>query len=192
MLKYSYKKVDEEIARWTAEVFVKSNPKLGWWIAFTNPTAGPWKKLESKKAEGCFEEAYRFGREEKRPDLVLVNDILKKVIIIEAKDLLKKIISDNQMPKSLEVVKDMTDILSVGQKSSWNSRISYDFISSFLWYSEKNDQISEEDKEVKDAFENHYIEGVPRDIMNIIIIEENKRLVPKFIYNSVVSDIPTF
>ena len=40
------------------------------------------KKLESKKADGCFEEAYRFGREEKRPDLVLVNDILKKVIII--------------------------------------------------------------------------------------------------------------
>ncbi len=44
MLKYSYS-INEEITRWVTEVYLKSNPNLDWYIAFTNPTAGPWKKI---------------------------------------------------------------------------------------------------------------------------------------------------
>jgi hypothetical protein len=43
-MNYSYN-LTEEICRWSFEVHIK---KLeSWWIAFTNPTAGPWKKIES-------------------------------------------------------------------------------------------------------------------------------------------------
>ena len=38
-------RVNEEIARWAFEIIFKKNDQ--WTIAFTNPTAGPWKTIKS-------------------------------------------------------------------------------------------------------------------------------------------------
>ena len=192
MLKYKCKKIDEEIARWTAEVFFKCKDELGWWIAFTNPTAGPWKKLLSKKSDGKHEEAYRFDREEKRPDVVLVNDKLKKVIIVEAKDSCPKLVKGDQMPKSLEVVKDMTEILQKKQGNSWDNRTDYEFVSSFLWYTDSLEKVKEDNQIVVNSFNKHISNGVSPVLLNIVIIPEGDDLVPKFIFKGTVYEEPVF
>ena len=38
-------RLNEEIARWAFEIIFKTN--TSWHIAFTNPTAGPWKTIKS-------------------------------------------------------------------------------------------------------------------------------------------------
>ncbi len=85
MINYTFNS-NEEIARWSTEVYLKNHVDLGWWVAFTNPTAGPWKKILALSEEGTFVEIHRFIREGERPDLILVNDKLKVVVIVEAKD----------------------------------------------------------------------------------------------------------
>jgi len=81
MNEYEYS-INEEITRWVLEVYI-NNHTDNWKIAFTNPTAGPWKKII---APSTSKEIYRFIREEARPDLIIVNDILSTILIIEAKD----------------------------------------------------------------------------------------------------------
>lgn len=128
-------RLTEEISRWAFEIICKENPD--WYVAFTNPTAGPWKTIKGLDKSGKEGEVYRFELEETRPDIVLVNDKLQIVIIIEAKDSIEKLTSGDQSEKSVEVVDTLTTILK-GCKSNqyWGARASYPVITGLLWGAE--------------------------------------------------------
>ncbi len=128
-------RLTEEISRWAFEVVCKNNPD--WYIAFTNPTAGPWKTIKCTDVYGEEGEVYRFELEETRPDILLVNDKLKTVMIIEAKDSLKKLTASNQASKSVEVVKTLSEILRSKRKNPyWSHRADYTVILGLLWGAE--------------------------------------------------------
>tara|TARA_B100000886_G_scaffold291452_1_gene217004 strand:- start:23 stop:619 length:597 start_codon:yes stop_codon:yes gene_type:complete len=128
---YTYK-LTEEISRWAFEIHIKNINS--WWIAYTNPTAGPWKRVESYDEKNEKGEVCRFGRDEKRPDIVIVNDELKIIIIFEAKDSLDKLKSKNQIEKSCKVVEDMAKTLnSIVDNPYWGERHSYKKYNGLLW-----------------------------------------------------------
>ena len=71
----SINRLNEEIARWAFEILFKTNTE--WKIAFTNPTAGPWKTIKANSLTDNTEgEVYRFILEEDRPDIIMYNDRL--------------------------------------------------------------------------------------------------------------------
>ena len=130
-------RLTEEISRWAFEVVCKNNPE--WYIAFTNPTAGPWKTIKCTNAYGEEGEVYRFELEETRPDILLVNDKQKVVMIIEAKDSLSKLISGDQASKSVEVVGTLSDVLKKKKSNSfWAYRSNYTIILGLLWGAERS------------------------------------------------------
>lgn len=161
-------KLTEEISRWAFEVVCKNS--LDWYIAFTNPTAGPWKTIKCTNAYGEEGEVYRFELEETRPDILLVNDKLKVIMIIEAKDSLAKLISGNQAPKSVKVVDTLSKILSKKNNNSfWSSRSKYTVIVGLLWGAElpstqhiRQDVFNRYFDEMKSykSFENSVIVGI--------------------------------
>ena len=122
-IKYSFK-LTEEISRWAFEICI--NRHNSWFIAFTNPTAGPWKRIMGRNSNGEVGEVHRFEREEMRPDLVLVCDELQVVLIIEAKDSLTKLLTDKQMDKSADVVRGLAQTLrNKKSKPFWGERAFY-------------------------------------------------------------------
>lgn len=124
--------LNEEIARWAFEILFKENNK--WQIAFTNPTAGPWKTIKALDAEGKEGEVYRFPLEETRPDIILYNDELEAVLVVEAKDSLNKLVLGDQAEKSVEVVERLSDILSqLGTNKFWGKRAQYPTYLGLLW-----------------------------------------------------------
>jgi len=128
-------KVDEEVARWTLEVHLQVDRSAAahWWVAFSNPTAGPWKRLMAKTGEGEVE-VYRYRREEERPDLIIVSDILKAVLIVEAKDNHDKLLKERQMVKSIRVMREMeAQLVNLGDNPAWDVRAQYSYIPGFLW-----------------------------------------------------------
>lgn len=128
---YTYK-LTEEISRWAFEIHIKNNNS--WWIAFTNPTAGPWKRVESYDEKNEKGEVCRFGRDEKRPDIIIVNDELKIIIIFEAKDTIDKLKSNNQIEKSCKVIEDMAKTLtSIVDNPYWGERHLYKIYNGLLW-----------------------------------------------------------
>ena len=139
-------KLTEEFSRWAFEVQILK--LTDWYIAFRNPTAGPWKRIESKDSKGRMGEVYRFAREEKRPDIIIVNDNLKTIIIFEAKDTLPKLLSKSQLYKSAKVVVDMANILFKINNIYWGHRNKYKIINGLLWGAQE--QSSKE--EIKEAF----------------------------------------
>lgn len=152
MIKYTFN-INEEIARWVTEVYVRNQQKLGWWVAFTNPIAGPWKKITALNGEGVPVEVYRFEREGERPDLILVNDEYKIVIVVEAKDTYQKIVALDQMKKSARVIEEISSILKTCPNEHWAKRMSYTILPSFLWFSEDEKNLLSEDVIVKQSFE---------------------------------------
>jgi hypothetical protein len=146
---YTYK-LTEEISRWAFEIHIKN--KKNWWIAFTNPTAGPWKRIESFNTHKRKGEVYRFDRDEKRPDIVIVNDNIKSIIIFEAKDSLEKLKNQTQVAKSCQVIDDMAKILaSIEDNPFWESRYSYNIFNGLLWGS----TIPSDVNEVEGAFQTY-------------------------------------
>ena len=129
----SINRLNEEIARWAFEILFKSN--TAWKIAFTNPTAGPWKTIKAGSiATGEEGEVYRFILEEDRPDIIMYNDSLECIIIIEAKDSLEKLLVHDQAEKSAAVVVKLANIL--GSKASnpyWRGRENYKVVLGLLW-----------------------------------------------------------
>lgn len=131
----SLMRVDEEVARWRFEVLLKETP---WNIAFTNPTAGPWKLLVGTRADGSLGEVHRFEREETRPDLVVYSDSLGIIVILEAKDSLAKLLVPIQVTKSAAVVQSLARILkSKGGNEFWGNRSEYLIVAGLLWSSER-------------------------------------------------------
>lgn len=166
-------RLTEEIARWAFEIRCRENPD--WYIAFTNPTAGPWKTIKGIDQSGKEGQVYRFELEETRPDIVLVNDKIRIVIIIEAKDSIDKLTSGNQAEKSVEVVDSLTTILK-GCKSNphWGSRSSYPVITGLLWGAGTPTEMLER----TNAFDEYYkqMEAYPQLNKELIVgIETRKK-----------------
>ena len=126
----------EEIARWRFEVLVHECPS--WFIAFTNPTAGPWKRVMGRDSDGKEGEVYRFPRDSDRPDLILVCDELRKLAIIEAKDSIAKLMASEQIAKSAQVVNDLARTLSgLKHNAFWGARSDYAVCPGLLWGGER-------------------------------------------------------
>ena len=88
--------INEEIVRQTLEVKfqVNSSTKDEWFISFSNPTAGPWKKIMFVTK---YKKVIRVGgyeKEEKRPDLIVFSRTHKLLFIIEAKDYLPELLKN--------------------------------------------------------------------------------------------------
>lgn len=146
-------KLTEELARWTFEVACKENKD--WFIAFTNPTAGPWKTIKGLDSDGNEGEVYRFELEETRPDIVIVNDKLRLVLIIEAKDSLSKLVKREQVEKSVEVVDQLTRLLrSKRNNRFWGDRAGYRMITGLLW----GNKSSSDEMLIRDAYDMYYRE----------------------------------
>jgi len=184
-MKYSYS-ISEEIVRWSFEVFIKNNfEELRWWIAFTNPTAGPWKTIIAIDDKGFSHEVYRFTRDEDRPDLVLVNDVKKTILVIEAKDYCDKLCDRRQMEKSLKVIVKMQETLQGITNTMWESRKNYSFVPSFLWYTSNSQSCAEENTMVTNLFDQVKI-TLPvvknQSVVNIIIYKNGEIMSPHFFY----------
>jgi hypothetical protein len=189
MLKYQYR-INEEITRWTTEVYIKSNPNKNWYIAFTNPTAGPWKKITVKNEKSKSIEVYRFDREEKRPDLVLINDKKGVILIVEAKYDLGDLLNSEQMVKSVKVVVDMAEVLKNISVKEWETRKKYKILTSFLWYSSNPVNALAESKLVNKKYHENITKGLSRETVNIIIYKKNEVLTNLFITeNKIHNDI---
>ena len=139
------KRLNEEIARWAFETVFKKNS--AWRIAFTNPTAGPWKTIKADSLlNGNEGEVYRFILEEDRPDIIMYNDALKAVIIFEAKDSLEKLLVEKQATKSADVVIKLAQLLQGKYDNEyWRGRQSYKIILGLLWGS-TDDAVGESEK----------------------------------------------
>ena len=165
-------KLTEEFSRWAFEVQILKLPN--WHIAFRNPTAGPWKRIESMNSEGRMGEVYRFDIQEKRPDIIIVNDDLKTIVIFEAKDTLPKLLRKSQVYKSAKVVVDMANLLSKINSTYWGHRNKYRIINGLLWGSEEQshkDKINEAFMMYSDAF--HRIDPA-FEVKNQIGVESQK------------------
>ena len=170
---YSFK-LTEEIARWAFEIICKENQD--WYIAFTNPTAGPWKTIKGINNSGIEGEVYRFESKEPRPDIILVNDQLKLIIIIEAKDSIKKLTNGDQVAKSIEVVHTLHGILKGNNAKNnpfWGKRADYDLITGLLWGTENQTTLEER----SNTFDEYHrkITTFPQLLDNIIIGIETRR-----------------
>jgi len=149
-------RVTEELARWRFELEIKASEN--WWIAFTNPTAGPWKRLMGRKNDGTMGEVHRFQRDEDRPDLVLVCDAAREIAIIEAKDTLEKLIVKSQVIKSVGVITNLARLLSEKSDNSyWRERAHYGIVAGLLWAS-----VDDTSAKSFDAMVKHYRDELPR------------------------------
>lgn len=186
MINYTFN-ISEEIARWVTEVYVRNHQSLGWWVAFTNPIAGPWKKITALNGEGVPVEVYRFEREGERPDLILVNDKYKLIVIVEAKDYYQKLIIADQMKKSVRVIEGISLILKNCGNEHWEIRKDYKIIPSFLWFCEDPIKILTEDKIVRNNFIK-YSNSDPRDLLNIVISRDGKDILNNnFVYGEKIN-----
>lgn len=187
MINYTFD-INEEIARWVTEVYVRQSQDMGWWIAFTNPIAGPWKKITALNGEGVPVEIYRFEREGERPDLIIVNDRLKTILIVEAKDFVSKLIATDQMTKSVRVINGITSILQNCPNENWLERKDYTILPSFLWYTEDEQDIRSEDGLVRDSFA-ALSESDSTKVVNIVVTKGgNGDLKNNFVTEKQISD----
>ena len=90
--------ISEEIVRQSLEVKFRTNSKNmdEWFICFTNPTAGPWKKILFFTKDKNVVKVGGFGKEEKRPDLIIFSRKYKILLIIEAKDFLPELLKSHR------------------------------------------------------------------------------------------------
>ena len=147
MSAYSFR-LTEEIARYAFEAAIENSSEcFAWKIAYTNPSAGPWKIVKGLNSEGKWGEVHRFLREEERPDLVLFNDTLNLIIIIEAKDSLAKLLEAEQVRKSAAVVRSLSNALrEKAEHPFWRQRINYTVVAGFLWGGKKKaDEIRQQE-----------------------------------------------
>jgi hypothetical protein len=167
--------ISEEIVRWSFEISV--NQSNDWFIAFTNPTAGPWKKITAPDSEGKTGEIHRFEIDETRPDLILVNDKTKQVLIIEAKTNFNDLQKPAQITKTSQLFENLTiKLRNISNNNFWGSRSKYDYSLGLLWSSgdESKSQVLDMCQEY---LEN--IKGLTKDIICIQGYVENELLKSK-------------
>src|SRR3989344_3196171 len=89
--------LNEEIVRQTLEVkFTILEQPEEWFICFSNPTAGPWKRILYLKKGGKEVKIGSYEKKEIRPDLIVVSKRHNILIIIEAKDYLTELLRNSQ------------------------------------------------------------------------------------------------
>lgn len=127
--------VTEEVARWVFEVHLMGT--TDWFIAFTNPTAGPWKRVLAPNAAGITGEVHRFERESTRPDLICVSDNYHAVLIVEAKGRIASLLTGTQLTKSSNLVHELGEILrNKSENEYWQQRATYTIFCGLLWGAE--------------------------------------------------------
>ena len=124
--------LSEEIVRWRVEVSVRNSKQF--WTAFSNPTAGPWKFVEGYDDTGKRGEVHRFARDDKRPDLIVVCDSARAVLIFEAKDKITKLATQRQIVQSAGVIRRLGIVLEGKERSPyWGVRAHYTVIPGIIW-----------------------------------------------------------
>lgn len=176
--------ISEEIVRWSFEISV--NQSDDWFIAFTNPTAGPWKRITAPDSEGKNGEIHRFEIDETRPDLILVNDKSRQVLIIEAKTTFDDLRKPTQIAKTSQLFKYLTTKLqNMSNNAFWGSRSRYQYSLGLLWSSgdESAAQISQICREYLKQ-----IAGLTKDVICIQGYIENESLKSK-VYKAISGEI---
>ena len=176
--------ISEEIVRWNFEISV--NRSDDWFIAFTNPTAGPWKRITAPDAEGKKGEIHRFEIDETRPDLILVNDKTKHVLIIEAKTTFNDLQKPAQLAKTSQLFESLTiKLQNISNNNFWGSRSRYEYSLGLLWSSgdETTAQIVET---CRDYLKN--VAGLTKDINCIQGYVDNELLKSK-VYKGLSGEI---
>lgn len=166
MIERKINRLNEEISRWAFEIKTEMLPD--WKIIFTNPTAGPWKRIMCIDDFNNIGEVYRFQLEEERPDIIMINDKLEAVVIIEAKDSLDKLIEKSQINKTVEVTEIMAKMFKdKADNKFWGKRSKYTTYLGLLWGSETPSKKEEIDL----LFQKHYrISKNKNDISDTVII----------------------
>jgi hypothetical protein len=124
--------VSEEVVRWALEVQIAASQD--WFIAFTNPTAGPWKKVIGRDSSGKEGEVHRFEVDETRPDLILVSDRFRTVFIIEAKTNFKSLRQESQLQKTAQLFDRFKELLeSKSDNPYWGERSRFKYVLGLLW-----------------------------------------------------------
>ncbi len=123
-------KLSEEIVRWTFELACQNNKTR--YIAYTNPTAGPWKRVRGPVSEGEYE-IHTFRKEESRPDVIIVCDTLRAIYILEAKDTRLKLDANtiNKTYLLSNTFKRLFSRFTGNQK--WIVRANYSVVTGFLF-----------------------------------------------------------
>ena len=176
--------ISEEIVRWSFEISV--NRSDDWFIAFTNPTAGPWKRITAPDSDGKTGEIHRFEIDETRPDLILVNDKTQHVLLIEAKTTFNDLQKPAQLAKTSQLFESLTlKLRNMSNNKFWGSRSKYEYSLGLLWSSgdESKSQIS---KTCTEYLKN--ISALTKDIICIQGYVENELLKSK-VYKGISGEI---
>jgi hypothetical protein len=167
--------ISEEIVRWSFEIAV--NESKDWFIAFTNPTAGPWKRITAPNKEGKIGEIHRFEIDETRPDLILVNDKTHQILIIEAKTTFSDLQKSVQLAKTSQLFLDLTNELqNISDNEFWGARAGYEYLLGLLWSA--GDETKSQIKETCKLYSRN-ISKITKDIICIEGFIENDILKSK-------------
>ena len=126
-------RVTEEVARFAFEVFVQERIGGSMYVAFSNPTAGPWKTVKMRGVRGEETEVHRFGIFDQRPDLVLHAPSGNSMLVLEAKSEVEGLLSRAQMCKARDAFNSFVETAH-GSANPLLSRVS-EIIPGFLWAS---------------------------------------------------------
>ncbi len=114
-------------------------------------------------------------------------------MIVEAKYDLRSLLNDEQMKKSVKVVYDMATILKKIKHEIRKDMKDYQIITSFLWYCHDLKNGIYESNLVEAKYMTHILEGLSRDIVNILIHKENSSLTNSFVFkNKLFHDLNDF
>jgi hypothetical protein len=126
------KLLSEEVVRWALEVKLRRGST--WKIAFTNPTAGPWKRVMAENSAGKLGEIHRFEIDEKRPDLIIYSDVHRTVVIVEAKTDISGLQNSEQVLKTSALYTSLSEMLrQKGSNEYWGGRAAYSYQLGLLW-----------------------------------------------------------
>ena len=162
-MKPHLKSLSEEIVRWGFEVGIAESKS--WKIAFTNPTAGPWKRVMALDSQGIEGEVHRFEIDETRPDLVLYSDEFETVLIVEAKTDIRGLLDHSQAAKTAELFLRLRRLLtSKAENDFWGQRSHYRYELALLW-GETDDQ-SNSTSNLSSLYQNN-LKGSTKDLVFI-------------------------
>lgn len=160
------KLLSEEVVRWALEVKIQNGST--WKIAFTNPTAGPWKRVTAENQAGKVGEVHRFEIEEKRPDLIVYSDVHKVVLIIEAKTDISGLQNNEQIKKTAELFKTLSSLLRKKETNEfWRERANYNYQLGLLW-SQKNESSSD-----VTTLATQYVDQIERHNSDVLCFQGN-------------------
>lgn len=100
----------EEIARQAVEVIFRDET-TDWHVAFSNPTAGPWKLIRLQIGDSILQVG-TYLKEELRPDLILQSAANRLLLVLEAKRSIAELLRPGQLSKTVGVFAAETERLT--------------------------------------------------------------------------------